>query len=351
MKKLELLQADEILRASQPGAIFTGIDERTLSNEFRALAKRWHPDINRTPDAALVMAQLKKLYDAGCEMLQRGTWEIPGVVRLADKKANKEYRIHYLASRAFELGVMYISHSLVAYVLDPQHRDLFDNADGLLTIGFRYASPGMEGEVSRYLPRLMKAFETEDGRLCMVINKTPDLLLLQDVLAYYKGQIPDRHAAWIQSTLHNLVCYLEYAGLTHNDISPDTYFISPLHHCGALLGGWWYATETGNRIRKLNARSYRLLPPDIKAGRIADHRLDFELVRATGREMLGDITGVKLEAMHVAPKAMVDWLRFVSTGSAIEDYERWGDVLRDSFGPRRYVEMELTADKLYGTMY
>ena len=147
--------------------------------------------------------------------------------------------------------------------------------------------------------------------------------------------------------LHNLVCYLEYAGLTHNDISPDTYFISPLRHSGALLGGWWYATETGNRIKKLNARSYRLLPPDIRAAKNADNRLDFELVRATGREMLGDITGVKLESMNVAPKAMVDWLRFVSTGNAIEDYERWGDVLQASFGPRRFVEMKLTADVLY----
>ncbi len=198
-----------------------------------------------------------------------------------------------------------------------------------------------------YLPTLRKIFETEDGCLCMMIDKSRDLLLLRDVLLYYKGHMPERHAAWIMSTLHNLLCYFEHAGLTHNDISPDTYYISPLYHSGALLGGWWYATEAGNRINKLNARSYGLLPPDAKVDRTADPRLDGELVRATGREMLGDITGVNLESMHAAPKAMIDWLRFVSTGDAIEDYERWGNVLQDSFGPRKFVQMKLTADDLY----
>ena len=200
MKNLELLRAEEILRAAQPGAIFTGADERTLAGEFRILAKLWHPDINKSKDAAQVMARIKKLYDDGLTMLQQGKWEIPGLLKLTDKNEDKEYRIHYLASHAFELGMMYINNSMVAYVLDAQHRDLFDNADGLLTIGFKYGSDRIKAEVSRYLPTLKKTFETDDGRFCMVINKTPDLLLLRDVLEYYKGQIPNRHAAWIQST-------------------------------------------------------------------------------------------------------------------------------------------------------
>ncbi|MFX4865105.1 hypothetical protein ABTB62_20195, partial [Acinetobacter baumannii] len=78
------------------------------------------------------------------------------------------------------------------------------------------------------------------------IRKTPDQLLLSDVLSFYKTTpFPLAHAGWIINGLLNIACYLEHSRLTHNAISAETVFVSPLRHTVHLLGGWWYSTLVG----------------------------------------------------------------------------------------------------------
>jgi hypothetical protein len=80
----------------------------------------------------------------------------------------------------------------------------------------------------------------------------------------------------------------------------------------------------------------------------ADFRTDLELVRAIGRELLGDITGVRLARDSAAPRAMIDWLRLPASDDPIEEYRTWRtQVLHDSFGARRFVELPLTQSDIY----
>jgi len=309
----------------------------TYKDEFRALAKQWHPDYGGDP---VVFDRIVKLHDAAAEKVSKGEWHTPGLLEV--DTATKHYRIRYDKKHTTETGELYIARTIVAHAVKTDFADLAHAAEKIMN-RFEYASDRMEREVSRYLPTVRASYEAANRRF-IVMKKTEDLVLLRDLMEHVGGRVDPKHVAWIISSLLNLACYFEYADIVHNAIGTDTYFISPPLHGGTLLGGWWYACETGGRMTAVPARTSRLAPPDVMVNKRADPRTDLALIRATGRELLGDPVGTKLDC----PAPMSRWLRLASTGSARADYAQWQDVLKESFGPRRFTEMKIKAGDIYG---
>ena len=346
MNDVTALSADALLaiRPTEPERLFTG-DEAVAHQEFRALASRWHPD--RCPDAVVtgVFQHVNRLYDAATRKLRGGIWQTPGllVLRATD---GATYKIRYRKERAFELGRLFVGREIVAYVVENDHADLFDSA--LQIIGrLPCADPRMAAEIGRHLPEVVRHFDTAEGRV-LVLRKSADQVLLRDLLDRCGGRMDARHVAWIISSLLNLACYLDYARLAHNAISADTAFVSPPQHSAALLGGWWYAVRQGERMRAAPAATVQHAPFEVMDRRCGDIRTDLELIRALGRELLGDVTGSRLEREKAAPRPMLDWLRLLAGDSALRDYGIWMDrVLKDSFGKRRFVKLDVSAEDLY----
>jgi len=264
---------------------------------YRRLASRWHPDRNRAPGATEVFQRIAMLYAAAKKQIAAGRW---GVGR-----------------RPFELGEMLIGDARVSFVVTPDAADLYASAVRTLRT-FPYDSSVMRRQISHCLPQIEAA-----GPGTLVIKKAPDLVLLADLLEHLDGHMPATQVAWILSSLYNLACWLEWAGITHGAIGPDTVFVSRARQTVALLGGWWYAAPVGTPIAALPARTVEIIPPDIVRDRIADLRCDLELIRATGRELLGDASGARLLRDPSVPRAMADWLRHPSSGSALTDYRLW----------------------------
>ena len=142
----------------------------------------------------------------------------------------------------------------------------------------------------------------------------PDAVLLEDLLDHFGGAIDARHVGWIVNRLHNLACYFDYAGIVHHDIGPRTFFVSPRFHSGLLLGGWWYARLQGESIRALPDRTLRIAPPDVIRSRRADKRVDLELIRQTGRELLGAARGMGANGDGKIPPAMARWIKGATSG-------------------------------------
>jgi hypothetical protein len=346
MNDVTALSAEALLaiQPSEPERLFTG-DEDTAKREFRALAARWHPD--RCPDSGIngVFQHVNRLYDAAVRKLRGGIWQTPGllVLRATD---GATYKIRYRKERTFELGRLFVGSEIVAYIVEKEHADLFENALQVID-RLPCADPRMAAEIGRYLPEIVRHFETDEGRV-LVLRKTPDLVLLRDLLDHCGGRMDARHVAWIVSSLLNLACYLDYARLAHNAILADTGFVSPPQHGGALLGGWWYAVRQGERMRAAPAATVQHAPFEVMDRRRGNIRTDLELIRALGRELLGDATGLRLEREKAAPRPMLDWLRLPAGDSALRDYQIWMNrVLRDSFGKRRFVKLEVSAEDLY----
>jgi hypothetical protein len=335
------LSEKDILAIAAPEKLFTG-DEEAARLEYRKLAMRWHPD--RHGDAA-VFAHINKLYETALRKLKDGVWQTPGRL-LIKGKDGKEYSVLYRQHHSFELGDMYVGDSIVTYVVENQYSDLVHSAIAQLG-NMKYANSAMRAEVNRYLPQVAEHVEI-NGSTVVALHKEPDHLLLRDVLQHFGGKLDQRHVAWILSCLYNLRCYLEWAGLAHNDLSPDTYFVAPIRHTGVLMGGWWYAARFGDKMKALPKRTLTYIPRPVLDSKVAHPITDSELVRATGRELLGDIVGTSLVTMVDLPKAMLQWLRGAGMESAVTEYETWSNkVLIDSFGARRYVKLDVSASDLY----
>ena len=343
---LDELTAEQILEISraEPERLFAQ-DRETARVGFRRLAGRWHPDHSDDPRATEVFRHVLALYKAAAERRQSGIWRGQGRLELRARDGRR-YRLRYLRRHDFELGEIYIGRRSLAFVVDRRHEDLFANLER--RIGrFRFTTPDMRAEAERYLPRVRKVVETAEAQV-LLLDKAEDLVLLRDLIAHLGGRLDGRHAAWVLSTLLSLACYLEHAGLVHGAIAPDSVFVSPGRHSGALLGGWWYALPSGARFLALPERSAGLIDARSLALRTADHRLDLILIRALGREILGDPAGSRLAAEGRVPPAIANWLRMPTSGSAVEDYRTWQDALSAGYGARRFVELAVTPSDIYG---
>jgi hypothetical protein len=340
--------ADQLLAIppEAPERLFTGKHEEA-EHEYRRLAARWHPDRCRDPRANAVLAHVHAIYAEARSRLAAGTWEEPGLKRFAAKDGRR-FEVRYLKRHELEIGELYLGRSNLTCALPLAHADLAAQACRKLAV-MRYGNEAMRRQIAPALPAThpLARFTTVDAEV-IVWSKPDDMLLLRDVLIHAGGKIDARHVAWIISGALNLACYLQYAGLTHNGISPDTWCISPARHAGMLAGGWWYACAVGHQLTALPARAVEYGPYDLTRNRKADARTDLELIRAMGRELLGDISGASLARERAAPQAMIDWLRLPASNDAAAEYRIWQQqILKDSFGARRFVEMNLTHSDIY----
>ena len=346
MSDVTLLTARTLLAIglTEPERLFSG-DEETAKQQFRALAARWHPDRCPERGTAEVFQHVNRLYEAAARKRRGGIRQTPGLLELRASDGAR-YKIRYRQERAFELGRLFVGQEIAAYILEKEYADLFENA--LQTLDrLPCADARMAAEIGRGLPDIVRHFETEGGCV-LVLRKTADQVPLRDLFDHLGGRMDARHVAWIVSALLNLACYLEYAQLAHNAIALDSWFVSPSQHGGALLGGWWYTVRQGAPMLAAPAATVRHAPLEVLEHRRGDRRTDLELIRALGRELLGDASGARLARENAAPPPMIDWLRRPADGCAVRDYRTWMErVLKDSFGERRFVKLDVNVAELY----
>lgn len=328
--------------ADEPERLFPG-DAAAAKQRFRELAAAWHPDRNADARATEVFQHVGVLYKAAAERIAAGTWRTPGLLVL-QATDGRTFQMRWRRRRAIEVGEMLVAPRSVVFLVEKANRDLFDAAVTQLQ-GLHYADAGMKAEFARYLPQIRETFETAE-HLVLVMDKTPDVVLLADLVEYLGGRLDPKHAAWVLSSLLNIACYLQWAGLTHNAIAADTVFVSPRYHTALLLGGWWYAATKGNAMRAAPGRSVAAAPADVLTAKVGDPRLDLQCIRLLGREILGDAAGTRLAANGV-PAPVADWLRIASAGSARDDYRSWARARDTGFGERRFVDLPVDPETLY----
>jgi len=328
-----MITAEQILVIKKPEKMFRGSPVE-IKKQYYDLAKMWHPDTNKEKKAGDVFRHVNVMYHEAVKKIETSTWEGSGILTVAGEKG-EHHDFPYDFQLPFELGNYYVADTYVIYSVQKAYKDLFHNANKTIS-NFKFAADKMRIEMEKYLPKKIKIITTKD-RFILQVKKDSGMLSLREVLNYYKTMDP-KHVAWVQSSLHNITCYLEYAGIAHNNISVDNYFIDTEKHIGALLGGWWYTSKIGSPLKQVPGWVLNFLPWDVKTNKTASQKTDLELTRAAGRELLGDINGLKMVAV---PKPMQAWLKSVSHGNAVEDYKAWGEVLTASFGKKRFLKMEL----------
>jgi hypothetical protein len=308
-----------------------------LSADYRDIVKIWHPDRCADPMAQDVTAHINKLHKAAKKAVKSGIWSEFGSISLK-ATSGKSYRMSYYSRARFELGEVLYGDTNVAFLVEKQFSDLFENAVQRIA-AVSYKSEKFEKEFSRYMPAVLKTFETESACVA-VLKKSPDVFSLADVLKASGGKMDPKHTAWMISALMNLNCFFASSGITHNGLSLESLFVSPKHHTILPFGGWWYSAVAGQKLRALSALGRQYLTLDAAVSKIADHRLDGLMIRAVGRQLSGSISGIGMSSGLPAP--MASFLRLPASGDPIRDYQAYSEVLTQSFGARRFVELNIS---------
>lgn len=338
------MNGTNILEIAVPELLFSKGDAFTINQEYKDLAKKYHPDISNDPDASNIFAHIGKLHKEAVERVERGVWEIPGQFIFKDV-AGKEFRIKYNYRMPFELGRMYCGENTLIYFIDKQYHDLYVNAKNRIK-NLKFASAKMKDEFSRYLPNIKYEGMTEDAYI-LALEKTPDVVPLRGLQITHIEGLDPKHVAWVLSSMHNMLCYLEWANLAHVGINLDTYFVSYEHHTGLLLGGWWYTTPYTQKIKYAPKYTVGLLNKSVLANKKAVVQIDTELIKSVGRELMGKYMSKK-NYPELTP--MIDWLLMTTRQCAKAQFKSWDEVLTKTFGKRRFVKLDTSIEEVYNNL-
>lgn len=334
----------QILKATKPGDIFTN-DFNIARSEYKALVKKYHPDVCKSPKAKDIFQKITEFYNDALEEIANKTWSKTNLIKI-NKKSGKGVEITFLTTFNFELGVCYVCNNHIVYVFDSDKKKYRDNMVDILKT-LKYRDREMEEEFSRYFPKIVDTYETAEGKYCVVLTKTPDVFPLKSLHEFYKGKIPDRHVAWIMSRLSNISCFLKYNGIIHNGISIENCYISPEHHAMMLYGGWWYAVKEKTNMIGTTKEIYDLMPVSAKSSKIASYITDLESIKYIGRSLLGDSNCRTLAAKATIPKSILEFLIKGSGDDAYKEFKDWDAALDKGYGIRKFIPLNVTKEQIY----
>lgn len=140
----------------------------------------------------------------------------------------------------------------------------------------------MKIEISKFIPTKYSKFITEDDNYIIRVEKLNDLIRLKDVLDFYNGEIPKKHAIWIISSLYNICNYIEYSNLSHNDINIDSIYISPEYH-----GVWWFIIKNNSSLIGMSSIIYNNISKYLIEDKVGNIKIDLELIKYILKTILG----------------------------------------------------------------
>jgi hypothetical protein len=337
----ETFTADAILSISEknPERLF-GRDPQNVTPVYHALTKLWHPDRNKSPQATNVFQHITLLKAKAAALIEANAWHEPGVYKTMLTDGRKLTAVSNFQFD-FELGTAHIGTTAVTYVVKHKFEKFAKYAVEFVK-NINFADARMMEAYRHSLPTEIRSYEATDG-IIIIIRKKPDDVRLKDLIPHIPKDKLQAHAAWIGSRLHEMVRYLDYAKITHGNITSDTVFVSPSQHSIGLFGGWFYATPFKSKITTVPVTTLPFLTRTKDV--LSDGSLDRAMIRPLICEVLGDKNGTNLLKLGFAP-ALVDHLRTPSCGNAQKDLELWSKVL-DTLGPRRFTELSVKYENVY----
>lgn len=331
----------DILTCETPEKLFPS-DEQEGEAMYRRLVKEHHPDY-AVDDAdrarrTTVTTHLTLLMREARKKWKSGIWVDPK--RFVFVEGEKTLRLPLLARHQTDYGELLVAESVIGYVFGEQNLDLCQIAQQRSSLVFDTPDAAV-----KYKNPVARSGTAGSSKV-LFYSKTPADLLLKDVIAH--GPVETRSACWMISRMFNILAALHRAKLMHGALLPENLVVNPADHTMFLLGGYCFSAEFGTKLVALPSAALRYLPSSVKAKKVATPLVDLECLKLTGRSILGDPSGSKLRSRADVPAQISLFLNSPASESVHAEWEAWDRVLTDSYGPRKFVEMKLSADDLYG---
>lgn len=328
--------ADRIMKTTY-GQLF-GPSLESIKNKYLELAKKYHPDVWEDNRAGDVFARITELKAEAEEDLENGIWQNADSISFEMKRGGW-VTVGNTYECDFELGKTYVGRDTVAYLLDEDMNEYYDNA--LKVIGsLKYSDDKMKMEFTQLLPRIRRTGTLKNGKLLLVLEKSPDEYPLSEVLKKMGGRFEPEHVAWMISRLCNICCYLQYRGLSHNGLTIDNLFINPKLHGLSLYGGWWYAAMSGTKMKGTTAEVYEVMSDSCKTSGIGEFATDQEMIFEIAKILLDNKSLVFKKGQDTdIPEAMANFIKCGGNGNAFMVFDSWNKTLDMSWGSRKFVEL------------
>jgi len=316
---------------------------------WRRLSSKWHPDKHASENdkvfATKVFEHIKQLKDLAETHINAGVWGGDNYKSFSTPTSFLE--VSFLKSD--DQGgacIRYMGKYYVWSEFTRDNLDLVEQAKKNLKFWSTPLPPEMASDENLYIAsRLQTEFRVlENGGVLSILPKDRATLALNHVLE--KRKLDPKHVVWIMSRLHSLACLMQIRKVLNLDISPGTILINPKTHGVILEGGWQYSRGIGEKPLAIPARTAKICP-SLLVEKKASIKHVLEMIKALGRELLGDIHGVKLRLNPDIPDAFITWAISPAQEDAIEAFKEWEKVKRSSYGTPRWETLTLTETDVY----
>lgn len=208
---------------------------------------------------------------------------------------SKPLNIEYMVKYAYQDLDVYVAKESVVYIFSDE-AEAAKFKRGLQQISF----PEADSKLPRCFPALKMELNLKGGRKVLVFLRRP---------GFYPAELfspwPSEHLAWVISRMENLCCAFEYSDIQHTGISPESIFVNPITHEGAIFGDWRQVSD--------------------KAG-----SKDLEDLRKTAKLLASNTR---------KPVQMYDFLNSKPTSNSFEDFKKWDTVIEEGFGGHNFIKM------------
>lgn len=347
----------EILGAKTYNKLFTS--QTTYKKEYKELAKYWHPDANKDPDAEQIMAQINILYDQAKKADNKDIW---GYFKSIEIQSTK---IPYLYQEQTLWGNLYDCEDYIVYELNEKNYNLY--LKNLSMIKFDHKKK--EEYFSQFLPQIKQKISISNNLNYIFVNKPKDtypMILVKDILS------KKEHAAWVLTRLLNLCVLMNMDNeFSHNAITIQNCYVNLKEHSVMLYGGWQCGTEIGSKLTSMPKEIYQSLPDIVKQNKIGSSLIDLYGTKLLIQNLLGAHTYIDLKRLIKEPMAKFlmsteipqidefteeEKLRFwpknvanrndpqtisnvYSTGLAFNELQKWEKVRSQTFPNHKFIKI------------
>lgn len=323
---------NDILRAKTYKDIFSS-DKKIAKTEFREYCKLYHPDVDDSAEAAKLFNIIKQLYDGN--MIKSVEHQVTNETFVfKDEKTLKGFEISNPV--IIDNGICTVYHTATKVVLlyHESYKKFYDNYIKNVE-SLQYKDKNMEKEFSRLFPHIVKHFITTEGQLCILLNKTPDVINLGRIVKAYEingDKFPEKQAAWIMNRLYNIACYNNFYHKALNGFTLDNIWVSPEMHSVLLFNGWEYMMDIGDAMIGCPKGVYKVLPIKVRDTKKSSMITDLESIKSIGRKLFSghdDLTYINKFLQNG-----------VSSDIPIDEWELYGNAIKKQFGKREFVVWE-----------
>jgi hypothetical protein len=353
---MALKTEQEIMAATKPSEIFKMDPDSIVQQKDEYLAK-FRPAPYKNIEHFMVTQRISLLYQQALEELRlKNVSNEASVDEILNIKSidGEVFEFHCQSSSSSKLGTTYNSREKVIIVVESKYKAYYDNY--IEKTNFFSKPDSKIGNTVQYmLPNIEKHFEDSKGRFVIILKKPCEIYPLRQVLEYFGGKMKPEYVASIMTKLYYFACYVDLCGKSHNGITVDNLFFSPgkfveeghdytindMRIVG-VYGGWFFTTYSEEKMKGLPADVHEVLPEESLRSGYSSFRVDELSIKRLARELLGDPSGKNLTDV---PAEFVKWVNEPSVArNAYEEFCNWQDIIDDTFGEHRFVQMDVSID-------